>query len=199
MFPLLSNKDVGPHFPAGAQPRACIRPGVSAEAPVKRAVHPFSAEQTSKEHSSLLLSPQPNRTQFLPHGNSPPQGRCTQPARVTIVPGQGAVGPRGWEKPRLLEDRGELRGGGDAGARTVQGTALQAEGTAGGKRGGLKVCRLLGEASKQLKAHGYLGSWVGSGEDLPTLWRSHGHCVPLGMKKYMDLCWFCVTFDLSHN
>lgn len=36
-------------------------------------------------------------------------------------------------------------------------------------------------------------------EGLPGPWLSHGHCVQSGMEKCIDVCWFCVTSDLSHN
>lgn len=40
---------------------------------------------------------------------------------------------------------------------------------------------------------------AGSSNPMAGRGPSHGHCKQLGMKKYMDLCWFCMTFDLSHN
>lgn len=67
------------------------------------------------------------------------------------------------------------------------------------KYGGMKLQGPLGKVSKQLEPRGYLGSRVGQADNLPTPWLSHGYCVQLGMKKYIDLCWFCMTFDLSHN
>lgn len=68
------------------------------------------------------------------------------------------------------------------------------------KRGGLNLCRPRGAVSKQFSnPMVILDLELGSGEGLPTLRLSHGHCVQLGMKTYIDLCWFCVTSDLSHN
>lgn len=54
------------------------------------------------------------------------------------------------------------------------------------KRGSLK---LQGPRGEVMLDHGW--------GDFPTLWLSH--CVHLGTNKYGDLCWFFMTFDLSHN
>lgn len=54
------------------------------------------------------------------------------------------------------------------------------------KCGGLKPHRPWGRLASSSNPMVILDHEVGSGEGLPTLWLSHGHCVQLGMKKYID-------------
>lgn len=117
--------------------------------------------------------------------------------------GEQLGGPEGGAESHLPADQQKLQGGGDAGSRSVKCVGVR-EGEERRQRGQREQTCSGPEregpwgGQQAAPAHGYLGSQAGEG-DLPTPWLSHSHCVPLGMEKCIDLCWFCVTFDLSHN
>lgn len=69
-----------------------------------------------------------------------------------------------------------------------EGQGARGRGSSMSTRVAARSCKGHGERSRRI---------VEGGEDLPSPWPSR--CVQLGTKKYVDLCWFYMTFDLSHN